>query len=102
MGVKALGYVVIETTKPDMWDEFLTQLAGVMRAPDADDGAALYRIDDRVFRFRIERSDRDWFKAAGYEVGSAAMNLTPLPTVFGHLAARSSRWRTLKLPPAVL
>ena len=71
MGVKALGYVVIETTKPDMWDEFLTQLAGVMRAPDADDGAALYRIDDRVFRFRIERSDRDWFKAAGYEVGSA-------------------------------
>jgi 3,4-dihydroxy-9,10-secoandrosta-1,3,5(10)-triene-9,17-dione 4,5-dioxygenase len=72
MGVKALGYVVIETAQPDKWDEFLTQVAGVMRSGDAADGAALYRIDDRVFRFRIERSERDWFKAAGYEVADVA------------------------------
>lgn len=68
MGVKALGYVVVETAQPEKWDHFLTQVAGVMRAPDAVDGAALYRIDQRPFRFRIERSTRDWFKAAGYEV----------------------------------
>lgn len=68
MGVKALGYVVVETAQPEKWDHFLTQVAGVMRAPDAADGAALYRIDQRPFRFRIERSTRDWFKAAGYEV----------------------------------
>ena len=68
MGVKALGYVVVETAQPDKWDHFLTQVAGVMRAPDAADRAALYRIDQRPFRFRIERSSRDWFKAAGYEV----------------------------------
>ncbi|MGB5077718.1 MAG: VOC family protein [Sphingorhabdus sp.] len=71
MGVKALGYVVIEATDPAKWDEFLTQVAGVMRAADAPDGAAQYRIDDRVFRFRIETSSRDWFKAAGYEVADA-------------------------------
>lgn len=77
MGVKALGYVVIETAQPEKWDHFLTQIAGVMRAPDAADGAALYRIDQRPFRFRIERSTRDWFKAAGYEVsdGSALETL---------------------------
>jgi 3,4-dihydroxy-9,10-secoandrosta-1,3,5(10)-triene-9,17-dione 4,5-dioxygenase len=64
--------VVIETTQPDRWDHFLTQVAGVMRAPDAADGAAQYRVDQRPFRLRIERSEREWFKAAGYEVADAA------------------------------
>ena len=32
MGVKALGYVVVETAQPGKWDEFLTQVAVVMRA----------------------------------------------------------------------
>ena len=72
MAVKSLGYVVIETAKPREWDRFLTQLAGVMRAPDAADGAMQFRIDDRPFRFRIEQSNREWFKAAGYEVADAA------------------------------
>lgn len=77
MGIKALSYVIIETVQPEKWDHFLTQIAGVMRARDAADGAALYRIDQRPFRFRIERSTRDWFKAAGYEVsdGSALETL---------------------------
>ncbi len=72
MGVKALGYVVIETAQPEKWDAFLTELAGAMRTSDAADGAAQYRIDQRPFRFRIEKSNRDWFKAAAYEVADAA------------------------------
>ena len=72
MGVKALGYVIIETAQPEKWDEFLTQLAGAVRTLDAVDGAAQYRIDQRPFRFRIEKSDREWFKAAGYEVADIA------------------------------
>ncbi len=72
MGIKALGYVIIETAQPDKWNEFLTEVAGVMRAADAADGAALYRIDEAPFRFRIERADREWFRAAGYEVANAA------------------------------
>ena len=71
MGIKALGYVVIETAQPDKWDHFLTQVAGVMRAPDAADGAALYRVDARPFRFRIEQGQREYFQAAGYEVADA-------------------------------
>ena len=70
MGIKALGYVVIETAQPQRWDHFLTQLAGVMRAPDAADGAQLYRIDQRPFRFRIEPGAQDRFVAAAYEVDS--------------------------------
>jgi 3,4-dihydroxy-9,10-secoandrosta-1,3,5(10)-triene-9,17-dione 4,5-dioxygenase len=72
MGVKALGYVIVETAQPDRWSTFLTELAGVMRADDAADGAMQFRIDDRPFRFRIETSDREWFKAAAYEVADAA------------------------------
>ncbi|WP_324261064.1 VOC family protein [Altererythrobacter sp. H2] len=72
MGVKSLGYVVVETTQPEEWDRFLTRVAGVMRAPDAADGAALYRVDERPFRFRIEQGASDRLVAPGYEVDSAA------------------------------
>lgn len=75
MGIKALGYVVVETAQPAEWDRFLTAFVGAMRAPDAADGAALYRVDDRVFRFRIQPGAREWFVAAGYEVaGRAALD----------------------------
>lgn len=72
MGIKALGYVVVETAKPAEWDRFLTEFVGAMRAGDAADGAALYRVDDRVFRFRIQPGEREWFVAAGYEVADRA------------------------------
>lgn len=72
MGIKGLGYVVVETAKPAEWDRFLTQFVGAMRTGDASDGGALYRVDDRVFRFRIETGPREWFVAAGYEVANRA------------------------------
>lgn len=72
MGVKALGYVVIETTDADKWQEFLCDVAGVMRGADAADGAAQYRIDERHFRFRIEQGAREGFKAAGYAMADRA------------------------------
>ena len=72
MGIKALGYVVVETAQPEEWDRFLTEFVGAMRAGRAADGAALYRVDGRVFRFRIQPGSRDWFVAAGYEVESRA------------------------------
>ena len=68
MGVQALGYVVIETAQPEKWHDFLTEMAGAMRAEDAADGAAQYRIDERPFRFRIEPSSREWLQAAAYRV----------------------------------
>ena len=91
MGVKALGYVVLETAQPVKWDEFLTRVVGVMRAPDAEDGAALYRIDQRPFRFRIETGRQERFLAAGYEVANEdalsgleqAVRLSGRPVVAG-------------------
>ena len=71
MGVKELGYVVIETAQPEAWDHFLTQVVGVMRGPDVG-GAAHYRLDDRVFRFRIETGATERLAAAGYQVTNKA------------------------------
>lgn len=72
MAIKALGYVVIETTRLDEWDKFLTETVGVMRAANPGDGAAHYRIDDRPFRFRIEQGARDELVAAAFELSDAA------------------------------
>lgn len=71
MAIKALGYVVIATAKPAEWDRFLTQVVGVMHAGNAPDGAALYRIDERPFRFRIEAGETERLVSAAYEVGDA-------------------------------
>lgn len=71
MGIKALGYVVIRATEPEAWDKFMTQTVGVMRGADAPDGVSLYRIDDRPFRFWIERGTKDELSAAAYEMDSA-------------------------------
>ena len=107
MGIKALGYVIIETAQLDKWNEFLTEVAGVMRAPEAADGAALYRIDDAPFRFRLEKSGREWFQAAGYEVadaaaldglaeaiGAAGRSVTPLTADEAGLRAVAAGFRT--------
>jgi 3,4-dihydroxy-9,10-secoandrosta-1,3,5(10)-triene-9,17-dione 4,5-dioxygenase len=71
MGIQSLGYVVIQTTVPDQWDTFLTDIVGARRAGQ-DGGAQLYRIDDRVFRFRIETGSEEVLVAGGFAVGSEA------------------------------
>jgi 3,4-dihydroxy-9,10-secoandrosta-1,3,5(10)-triene-9,17-dione 4,5-dioxygenase len=68
MGVKALGYVVIETTQLKKWDRFLTEIVGAMPAGKGDDGAALYRLDGRAARFRLIESERDALSSVGWEV----------------------------------
>ena len=72
MGIKALGYLVVTTKQPAEWDRFLTGLVGIMRVADSPDGAALYRVDDRVVRFRIEEGAEERLKAAAYELGDGA------------------------------
>lgn len=72
MGIKALGYVVISTAQMDTWDRFLAEVVGAMRAGHAASGAALYRIDDRPFRFWIEPGVGEQLTAAAYEIEGEA------------------------------
>ncbi|MDE2435625.1 MAG: VOC family protein [Sphingomonadales bacterium] len=72
MGIKALGYLVITTAKPAEWDQFLTEVVGVMKAAGGPKGVSLYRVDDRVFRFWVQEGGEERLSAAGYEVADAA------------------------------
>ena len=72
MGIKALGYLVVTTQKPDEWNRFLTNVVGVMKAGTAPCGGALYRIDDRPFRFLVQQGSEERLAAAAYEVDDAA------------------------------
>lgn len=72
MGIKALGYVVVDTAKPGEWDRYLTEVVGVMRGEGAPEGGAFYRVDGRPFRFWIRTAEREALAAAAYEVDDAA------------------------------
>lgn len=72
MGIKALGYVVIATAKPQEWEHFFTQVVGAMPAQGAPSGVTFYRVDDRPFRFWIEQGPEERLVAAAYEVEDAA------------------------------
>ena len=71
MAIKALGYLVVATAAPDEWDRFLTGMVGAMPAGETPQGARLYRVDDRPFRFWIERGGAELLKAAAYEATDA-------------------------------
>ena len=71
MGIKALGYLVVGSTRPDDWNRFLTELVGLMPAGKSLSGASLYRVDERPFRFWIEPASADRLQAAAYEVTDA-------------------------------
>ena len=70
-GVQSLGYVVIETTDMANWESYLKNIVGAMPDGTGDDGAALYRLDERSARFRIIESDADRFSVAGWEMADA-------------------------------
>lgn len=71
MAIKALGYVVVHSARQQAWDRFLTEVVGTMRGESPRDGVATYRIDDRPFRFWIEKGETDRLTAAAYEVEDA-------------------------------
>lgn len=71
MPVRSLGYVVIETRDLRRWEEFATEVLGVMPQQMPRDDVLLFRIDDRPFRMWIELGERDSFIAAGWELNSA-------------------------------
>ena len=83
MGIRALGYVRIQTAKPEAWDHFMTQVVGVMRGGPRRKDVAAYRIDDRPFRFWVERGSGDRLLAAGYEVADAAALAALKETIVG-------------------
>ena len=72
LAVQSLGYVVIETTDLAKWDAFLQNVVGAMPGGIGADGSALYRLDDRAARFRVQLGTNDRLTIAGWELSDAS------------------------------
>lgn len=70
MAVSSLGYIVVESRDLAVWTHFATQIVGMMAAPSPRADVAVFRIDDRPFRFWVQKGERDAFVAPGWEFGS--------------------------------
>ncbi|NVK43901.1 MAG: VOC family protein [Oceanospirillaceae bacterium] len=73
MDIRGLGYVCVESTDPQQWLDYGTQVLGMMVAPGMpDNGAAYLKMDERPFRIAAFKSEQDRFGCAGWEVADAA------------------------------
>lgn len=70
MAIRELGFVIIETAKPEEWHEFLIDVVGAMPAANVTGDARHYRVDGRPFRFRIVSGEAEALAAAAYEIDS--------------------------------
>jgi 3,4-dihydroxy-9,10-secoandrosta-1,3,5(10)-triene-9,17-dione 4,5-dioxygenase len=73
MNIRSLGYVLIESTDPQKWLEFGTEVLGLMVAPAMpDDGVIYFKMDERPFRLAIVPGDSDRLQLCGLELLSEA------------------------------
>ncbi len=74
MNVRSLGYAWIESTDPQQWLEYGTEVLGVMVAPGMplDENLLYLKMDERPFRFAIEKGEQDCLRLLGWELYDAA------------------------------
>jgi len=74
MKIKALGYVGIESTNPEQWRDFMTNIVGFSLAPSMNqsDDTLYFKMDQYAWRVTVFKSDKDRFSLAGWEVESKA------------------------------
>lgn len=70
MAVSSLGYVVVETRDLATWRAFANGILGMMDGPASGQGVALFRMDDRPFRFWVQEGPHEGFVAPGWEFAS--------------------------------
>ena len=67
MAVRSLGYVRIGTRNLESWRKFGEEVLGLRAVESGDPNLLLLRMDDRPWRFRLEKSEHERFIAAGLE-----------------------------------
>lgn len=69
MDIKALGYVCIESTDPQQWQQFATQVVGQMLAPGMSSDDDIYlKMDEYPWRIRIFKGNKNRLAVAGWEL----------------------------------
>jgi len=69
MELRSLGYVGIRSPDVAGWDALTTNILG-MQSVDSGGGSHMYRMDDRVHRFMVDKAAQDGLGFIGWEVGS--------------------------------
>ncbi len=73
MQVKSLGYAVIQSTDLTKWESYADDVVGLMRSTSMPDNGTLYlKMDERPFRYAIQKGDVDGLLCAGWEVADEA------------------------------
>ncbi|MCK5880269.1 MAG: VOC family protein [Sinobacterium sp.] len=71
MKIKALGYLVIETKKPEQWATFLTDIVGLMPASSISHPQINYfKMDNYLWRIAIIPGQKEKVSIAGWEVST--------------------------------
>lgn len=65
--VRSLGYAIIDSTDLDAWEAFGTEVLGLQLSLKSADRLE-FRMDDKVYRFVIQRAAADGLNRVGYEV----------------------------------
>ncbi len=69
MDIRALGYVVVESTDLGRWEHFATRVAGLGVSPSVSGENALYlKMDDYAWRIRVVQGAEDRYLCAGWEL----------------------------------
>lgn len=73
MNVLALGYVELESTDVARWQQFGTDVVGMMVSPvmPEADGQVFLKMDEYSWRISVRASDRDALSVAGWELRDA-------------------------------
>ena len=71
MDVRSLGYVVIESVNPAEWQDYGTNILGLMNVP-SEDGSVYLKMDQRPFRFAIVTGEKNRLSCCGWELADEA------------------------------
>ncbi len=69
--IEQLAYIVAECQQPERWRRFGEDVVG-MAAADAPDGGVYLKMDDRDYRFLVERGAQDRYAASGWQLADEA------------------------------
>ncbi len=91
MNIRSLGYAWIESTEPRKWLDYGTGILGAMVAPGMprSDDLLYLKLDERPFRFAIEKGAEDGLRLLGWELYDEA----DFEAAKGELEAAGVAWR---------
>lgn len=71
MKVQNLGYVVVQASDLNKWEDYGVNVVGMMKSTSMPSNGALYlKMDQRAFRYQIVKGDFDCLLFAGWNLGS--------------------------------